>query len=95
MVIPGADAGAEWSIWPGARTAGLGGPCGRIKRKNMRHSAIDALVTMRRVICRLAMFGAGGGEWGKVVSPRVRSREHLGLVSREYSRAEYEVDDFS
>lgn len=61
----------------------------------MRHSAIDALVIMRRVICRLAMFWAGGGEWGKVMSPRVRPGEHLGLVSREYSRAEYEVDYFS
>lgn len=29
------------------------------------------------------------------MSPRVRSQEHLGLVSREYSLAEYEVDDFS
>lgn len=94
MVIPGVDVDAEWSMWPGARTAGLGGPWGRMKRKNMRHSAIDALVIMRRVICRLAMFG-GGDDSGKAMSPSVRSREHLGLVSREYSRAEYEARVFS
>lgn len=48
MLIPGA--GAVWSIWPGARMAGLGGPCGRRKRKKTKHSAITVLVTMRRVI---------------------------------------------
>lgn len=41
---------------PGARIAGLGGPCGRINRTNMRKIAIEALTKMRRVIWRLAML---------------------------------------
>lgn len=35
--------------------AGLGGPWGRMKRKNTISMEIAALMTMRRVICRLAM----------------------------------------
>jgi hypothetical protein len=45
----------------------------------MRHTAIAALVTMRRVICRFAMFGGGDG-WGKEMSPSVRSVVELGLL---------------
>lgn len=63
--------------------AGLGGPCGRMKRKKIRHSEIAALVMMRRVIWRFAMAIVGLLEsW----SPSVRSREDLRLVNREYSR---------
>lgn len=56
MVIPGAD-GDTWVMCPGARMAGLGGPCGRMNRKKTRHIEIAALMMMRRVICRLAMAG--------------------------------------
>jgi hypothetical protein len=66
MLIPGA--GAEWSMWPGARMAGLGGPCGRMKRKKIRHSEIAALVMMRRVSWRFAMVG--GGKEGRQASDR-------------------------
>jgi hypothetical protein len=55
MLIPGA--GAEWSMWPGARMAGLGGPCGRMKMNKIRHSEIAALVIIRRVSWRFAMMG--------------------------------------
>lgn len=84
MVIPGVDADAEWSMWPGARTAGLGGPCGRMKRKKMRHSVIAALVIMRRVICGFAMLGLrrGTGSWGEAMSPSVRSRGQLALMNK-------------
>lgn len=57
---------------PGARTAGLGGPCGRMNRKKIRHSEMAALITMRRVICRFAMAGRwrreGGRRWCRQAS---------------------------
>lgn len=60
MVIP--DAGAvPWAMCPGARTAGLGGPCGRMKRKKTKNIEITVLMAMRRVIDRLAMVAEGQG----------------------------------
>lgn len=59
------DAGADLSICPGARIAGLGGPWGWIKRTKTINSAIAVLIRTRRVICRLAMvFGIKGGGSG-------------------------------
>lgn len=56
------DAGADLSICPGARIAGLGGPWGWMKRTKTMNSATAALIRTRRVICRLAMvFGIKGG----------------------------------
>jgi len=72
IVIPGAGSGL-CVMCPGARTAGLGGPCGRIKRKKTRHIEIAALMAMRRVICRFAMAGRIARE----ISPSVRTEWHL------------------
>lgn len=69
IVIPGAGA-ALCVMCPGARTAGLGGPCGRMNRKKTRQSEIAALITMRRVICRFAMAGRTKWEGERCVAKR-------------------------
>lgn len=78
MVIP--DAGAvPWAMWPGARTAGLGGPWGRMKRKKTKNIEITALMAMRRVIDRLAMAAEGRGKLspGGRVETAQSSKVHL------------------
>jgi hypothetical protein len=56
-----------------------------MKRKKTRHSAIAALLIMRRVICRLAILG-GRGRGAMSPSDRVSTWDRRGSIPEELEK---------